>query len=395
MPSAETEVSLPPASVRRSLACNANRPCGARSTPAWLIVPALSVRLPPADSGVAGSAAGLASLRPMTSPALPTSTVKRLSVLGSTCAALSCKSAAVRRLPDSAPLPTATPLARRSPRLFSDNWPNPVQLLLPIRSIVPASTRSAALPAAASGGLCWAVKAALLPKLTDAARSASVLPGLAASTGASSTSRRARFSATAPSICSRSLLRSSKPIAPEPCTIVASTLARPRSAASAALSPSAGSAAGSGAAPAPLRRVSVRGGLPSARPSPARVILSWPPALPSAAARASNRPCSKPPPGSTAPPARISVFSVMSSVPALLATVCRPPASNVLALPCNWPSAPLALMVAPSAHSSTGLRRLTLPPASTWPRCRPSLPGSSTRRPETSIRLAAPRRNTP
>ena len=317
--------------------------------------------------------------------------VKRLSVLGSTWAALSCKSAAVRRLPVSAALPTATPLARRSPRLVNDTWPKPVQALWPIKSSVPASTRSTPLPAAGSGGVCWAVKAALLPRLTEPARSASVLPGLAASTGASSTTRRARSSATAPSICRRSLLRSSRPTAPEPCTIVASTPAWPRSGANAALSPSAGS----GAAPAPLRRVKVRGGLPSARPSPVKVMLSCPPALDGAAARASKRPCSRPPPGSTVPPARISVFSVMASVPALLATVCRPPASSVLALPCSKPSAPLALMVAPSAHSNRGLRRLTLPPSSTRPRCRPSLPGSSTRWPETSMRLAAPRRSTP
>ena len=121
MPSAETEVSLPGSSARRSLACSDSWPCGARSTPAWSMVAAFSVKLPPADSGVAGSAAlaVAALLRPMAKVALPTSTVKRLSVLGSTWAALICRLARVCRLPLSVPLPTTTPLARRSPRLLS------------------------------------------------------------------------------------------------------------------------------------------------------------------------------------------------------------------------------------------------------------------------------------
>jgi hypothetical protein len=76
-----TDVSLPEASTRLSVACRASCPCGARSTPACSRVPARRVSAPPADSGRAGRPSA-ASGRVMRNAAGPASRVKRLSVVG-------------------------------------------------------------------------------------------------------------------------------------------------------------------------------------------------------------------------------------------------------------------------------------------------------------------------
>ena len=54
LPSPDTEVTLPFARVTPLVALKAICPSGARTTPAWLIVVALTVSLPPAESGVSG-----------------------------------------------------------------------------------------------------------------------------------------------------------------------------------------------------------------------------------------------------------------------------------------------------------------------------------------------------
>ena len=170
-----------------------------------------------------------------------------------------------------------------------------------------------------------------------------------------------------------------------------STAARPRSGASAAASPGAGS----GAAWLPACKVSVRCGLPRAAPSPPSVNLNWPPAVPADAAWAENCPASTPAPACTRPPARVSVLRLMSSVPALPATVCRPVEKSLVGLPSRAALAASAVIRAPGAHSSIGLRRVTLPASSSRPRSSLSVLGASTGRPDTSMWLASPRRSTP
>ena len=81
-PSPDTDVRLPAASVNASPACSDNWPCGARSTPAWVNTPARSVSAPPADNGSCGHAAAATSGRLRLSAAVPTSRLKRLSVVG-------------------------------------------------------------------------------------------------------------------------------------------------------------------------------------------------------------------------------------------------------------------------------------------------------------------------
>ncbi len=80
-PMPATDVSLPGASTRLSVACRASCPCGARSTPACSSVPARRVSAPPADSGRAGRPSA-ASGRVTRSVAGPASRVRRLSVVG-------------------------------------------------------------------------------------------------------------------------------------------------------------------------------------------------------------------------------------------------------------------------------------------------------------------------
>ena len=85
----------------------------------------------------------------------------------------------------------------------------------------------------------------------------------------------------------------------------------------------------------------------------------------------------------------------MSSVPAFACTARRPPAYRLLAPPSSSPAAPLANTVLPSRHTSKGLRSVTVPPSSTVPCRRPSLPGTDCSRPDTSMRLVSPNHNTP
>ena len=169
---------------------------------------------------------------------------------------------------------------------------------------------------------CWSAKAAVLPRLIDAACKSTVVPAVATKRGASSTMRRTRSSRSGPSNCSASLLRSDSPARPAACNIVASTVALPRSGSSAAASPQASGAAVVGkavlaAAVLPSRSTTRRSGAPSAWPSPASVRLNWPPAAAASAALALKRPASTPPPGWGMPPGSGLFCSVMSSVPAL------------------------------------------------------------------------------
>ncbi len=83
------------------------------------------------------------------------------------------------------------------------------------------------------------------------------------------------------------------------------------------------------------------------------------------------------------------------SWPAELATVCRPSGkAGPLLPPASKAWLPFAWIVAPSRQSIVGALRLTRPPSSTRPRCKPSLLWLITARPDTSMRAAEPIRNT-
>ena len=82
LPSPDTLLTLPAASVSASLACRLSWPCGARSTPVCVRLPAFNTSAPPADSGEPGRPAPAPFGRDSCRRALPTSMVKRLSLLG-------------------------------------------------------------------------------------------------------------------------------------------------------------------------------------------------------------------------------------------------------------------------------------------------------------------------
>ncbi len=304
-------------------------------------------------------------------------------------------------------MPTTTPLARRSPWACRSRLAKPSQRVLPCRSRVNARACSCAVPAGpAAPGACWAANAAVLPRLTDGACSVMRASPSATMRGASKARRRLRSRSMVPASVSVSLLRSDRSARPAACSIGALMRAWPRNASSAPASPpaaaagllNAGSAGSAPAAPAPAstRR---RAGVPLAArawPSPARVSRKLPPAAPGrSAAGARKLPASRAPPGWAVPPGSGLVLRVMSSVPALPCRASRPSANSVVAVPSSAPWAPAAVMRLPACHSSNGLRRLTLPASSTWPRSWPSVDGRRSSWPDTSMALLLPSDSTP
>ena len=394
-PAPETEVSLPATKLSSVAARSSMRPCGARSTPACTMRSACSVSTPPADWGAVTVLPDVPALLSMRS--VLASTSKRLSVLGSTCAALSVSAAALRRLPDSGSLPTTTPVKRRSPPLARSMVSKPSQRLRPSRSTVPAlASRRAVpelppLPPPPTPATCWAAKLALGPRLRLAALSVVRLSASPRKTGASSTSRPARSRVVLPLRRNVSEDRSNRLLAPEACTIAASAVAWPRRACTAGASPYWKLCVAKVGA-----STSSRGGAPRGTPSPVSVMSSSPPAADGPAARAWKRPSSQPPPSRMPPPDSSSVRSSMPSRPALEYSVCVPAVNKGCgaAPPARRACAPSATTLEPSFHSSNGARSVTRPASSSVPRGT-SLPGVVSKVPETSMRLPPPSHNTP
>ena len=246
---------------------NSMRPCGARSTPAWTMRSACSVSTPPADCGALTVLLDVPVALSMRS--VRASTSKRLSVVGRTWAALSVRSPALRKLPCSGLLPTTTPVKRRSPLLDRLMLSKPCQLLRPNTSTVPALASSRAVPTLPAPAACCAAKLALGPMLKLAAFKVVRLSASPRNTGASSTSRPARSRVVLPLRRSVSEERSDTLLAPEVCTMEASTVARPRRAGRAEVSPySKLRVAKVGAS------TSSREGAPRATPSPVSVMSS-------------------------------------------------------------------------------------------------------------------------